>query len=81
MEGIAFYFLLLQKYIIQSKVFWNKKKYPFFLGNNSGDFSANNMKETGLNGCGYSFSVDYITFDISNITNIHEYLMKKNYIK
>ena len=27
------------------------EKYPFCLGNISGDFSANNMKQIGLNGC------------------------------
>ena len=32
-------------------------------------------------GCVYNFSVDYKTFDISDNTNIHIYLMKKHYIK
>ena len=35
------------------------KKYPLCSGNISGDFSANNMKKTGLNECVYNFSVDY----------------------
>ena len=48
------------------------------LGNISGDFSANNMKKTGLNGCVYDFSVDYRAFDTSNIIDIHKYLMKKH---
>ena len=39
------------------------------------------MKKAGLNGCVYNFSVDYKTFDTSNIVNIHKYLMKKHYIK
>ena len=59
----------------------NKKKYPFYLRNNSEDFSVNNMKETGLNGCVYHFSLDHRAFDISVITNINKYLMKKQNIK
>ena len=47
------------------------KKYPLFLGNISGDFSANNMKKIGLNGYMYDFSVDYRAFHTSNIINIH----------
>ena len=45
--------------------------------NISGDFSANSMKKSGLNGLVYEFSVDYRTFDASNIIDIHKYLMKK----
>ena len=51
------------------------------LGNVWGDFSANNMRKTGLNGCMYNFAVDYKAFDISDISNIHEYLMKNHDIK
>ena len=57
------------------------KKYPLCLGNISGDFSANNMSKTGLNGYVYDFSVDYRAFDTSNIIDIHKYLMKKHDIK
>ena len=35
------------------------KKYALCLGNIWGDFSAYNMKKTGLNGCVCNFSVDY----------------------
>ena len=45
------------------------KKYLLCLGNISGDFSANNI------------IVDYKAFDISEITNIHKYLIKKHDIK
>ena len=44
----------------------------------SGDFTANNMKITELNGCVYDSSVDYRAFETSNIIDIHEYLMKKH---
>ena len=48
------------------------------LGNVSVDCSANNMIKTGLNESVYDFSVDYNIIDISNIIDIHKYLMKKN---
>ena len=52
-------------------------KDPLCIGNIWGDFSANNMRKIGLNGCVYNFSVDYKTFDTSDIIEIHKYLMKK----
>ena len=39
-----------------------------------------NMKKTGLQGCIYDFSVDYDAITISDILDIHKYLMKKNEI-
>ena len=36
---------------------------------------------TGLNGFVHNFSVDYKAFDISDIINIHKYLMKNHDIK
>ena len=48
---------------------------------NSKQSSANNMKKTRLNGCAYNFSVDYKTFDTSDIIDIHKYLMKKHNIR
>ena len=57
------------------------KKYLLCLGNISGNFSANNMKKAGLNGCVYDSSVDYKTLDTSDFINIHKYLMKKHNIK
>ena len=35
-----------------------------------------NMKETGLNGWVYDFSVDYYSVDVDGIFDIHRYLMK-----
>ena len=52
------------------------EKYSLCLGNILGDFSANNLKKTGLNGCLYDISVDYRLFDTSNI-DIHKYFIKK----
>ena len=46
------------------------------LGNVSKDFSAHNMKKTGLYRYVYNFSVDYDSIDIDDILDIHKYLMK-----
>ena len=56
------------------------KKIFYMFRKSLGDFSANIMKKTGLNGCVYNFSVDYKTFDTSDIIDIHKYLMKKKMI-
>ena len=57
------------------------------LGNISKDFLANSMikqrkanEKRRLNRYVYNFSVDYMAFDINDITTIHKYLMKKNMI-
>ena len=50
------------------------------LGDVSKDFSASNLKKTGLNGYLYDFSVDYVSIDVDNIKSIDKYLMKKNSI-
>ena len=58
------------------------KYYPLCLGNILGDFSANNMQKTGLNGFVYDFYLDYKTFDtVSNIIDIHKYLIRIHDIK
>ena len=41
-------------------------------------FKVDNMKETRLNRYVYDFSVDYSTVGVSDIMDIHQYLMKKN---
>ena len=53
---------------------------PLSLGNVSKDWSVDNMKDTGLNGYVYDFSVDYDATDGDDIKDIHRYLMKKNNI-
>ena len=57
-----------------------------YLGNNSKDFTAINMKKkTAFNGYVFGFSNDYRAFDTSNIVDVykyfHKYLMKKHDIK
>ena len=51
---------------------------PLCLANISKDWSADNMKKAGFNGCVYDFSVDYDATDVDDIKDIHKYLMKKN---
>ena len=51
---------------------------PLRLGNISKDWSADNMKKTGFNGCIYDFSVDYDATDIDDVKDIHKYLIRKN---
>ena len=51
---------------------------PLCLGNISKDWSVDNMKRTGFNGYVYDFSVEYDTIAVSNVLDIHKYLMKKN---
>ena len=53
---------------------------PLCLGNISKDWSVDNMKNTGLNGYVYDFSVDYDTTHVDDFKDIHKYLMKKNNI-
>ena len=53
---------------------------PLCLGNISKDWSVDYMKETGLNGYVYDFSVDYDATYFDDIKDIHKYLMKKNNI-
>ena len=52
---------------------------PLCLGNIFKDWSADNMKDTGLNGYVNDFSVDYDATDGDDIKNIHKYLMKKKH--
>ena len=51
--------------------------YELCLGNISKDWSTDNRK-TGLKGYVYDFSADYNAMAVSDILDIHKYLMKKN---
>ena len=57
---------------------WEILAYSLCLGNISKDWSHYNIKKTGFNGHIYDFSTDHNAVTISNIQNIHRYLMKKN---
>ena len=45
------------------------------------DFSVDIMKNTGLNGYVYDFSVDYDAIPNYDILDIHKYLIKQNNVK
>ena len=53
---------------------------PLCLGNISKDWEVDNMKDSGLNGYVYDFTVDYDATAVDDIKDIHKYLMKKNNI-
>ena len=53
---------------------------PLCLGNISKDWSVDNMKDTGLDGYVYDFSIDYDATAVDDIKDIYKYLMKKNNI-
>ena len=46
----------------------------------SKDWSVDNVKNTGLKGYVYDFSFDYNAIAVSDILDIHKYLMEKNKI-
>ena len=54
--------------------------YSLFFGNISKDWSQDNIKKTRFNGYIYDFSTDYNAITVSDILNIHKYLMEKNEI-
>ena len=54
--------------------------YELCLGNISKDWSIDNMKKTSLKGYIYDFSVDYDAILVSDMLDIHKYLMEKNKI-
>ena len=55
--------------------------YPLCLGNMSKECSVDNIKNNGLNGYVYDFSVDYDAIPADDILDIHKYLMKKHHMK
>ena len=52
--------------------------YSLCLGNISKDWSHDNMKKTRFNGYIYDFSTDYNAISVSDILDMHKYLMKNN---
>ena len=55
--------------------------YELLLGNIWKDWLVDNMKKTVFNGYVYDFSVDYNATAVSDILDIHKYLMEKNKIE
>ena len=54
--------------------------FSLCLGNTSKDWTNGNMKETEFNGYIYDFSTNCNPIAVSNILDIHQYLMKKSRI-
>ena len=52
--------------------------YSLCLGNILKHWANDNLKKTGFNGYIYDFSSDYNAIAVSNILDIHKYLMEKN---
>ena len=52
--------------------------YSLCSGKISKDWSQDNIKKTGLKGYINDFSTDYNAIAVSDILDIHKYLMKKN---
>ena len=50
---------------------------PLCLGNISKDWLIDNINRTGFTGYVYDFSVDYDPISVSDIKDIHKYLMTK----
>ena len=51
--------------------------YSLCLGNISKDWSHDDMKKTGFSSYIYDFSTDYNAIAVSDILDIHKYLMKR----
>ena len=66
MEQIVVYLLMVLKLLNSETV-----ATPLCLGNISNDWSVDNMKKPGLNGCVYDFSVDYDAIAVDDILDIH----------
>ena len=79
MEEIVTCSLMVQKFI-NLKQDSEIHGYSLCLGNISKDWSTDNMKKTGLKGYVYDFSTDYGYSPISDIVDIHRYLIEKNKI-
>ena len=54
------------------------RAYSLCLGNISKDWSQDNIKKAAFNGYIYDFSTAYNVISVSDILEIHKYLMKKN---
>ena len=56
------------------------KSYTLCFGNISKDFTVNNMKKTEFNRKVYKNFVSHETINVTDIEDIHKYLMKKHSI-
>ena len=59
----------------------NNFPIQFYGGSICNGFGATEFREVSLEWNVYDFSVDYNSFDKSDILNVHKYLMVKNNVK
>ena len=74
MEAIASYLLMLQEYEIKNSEI---KNYALCLGNISKDFKIDSMKKSNMKRSFKNVFVDFNLIDITNILDVHKYLMKR----
>ena len=78
-NGANSYLFVTGKEIIKFKAKDSEiSTYSLYLGNIWKDWSQDNMKKTGFNGYIYDFSTNYNAIALSDILDIHKYLMKKS---
>ena len=74
MDPIVIYLLVVPKFKAKDS---ENTPYPLCFKNISKDWLIDNIKKTGLKGCVYDFSVDYHAIAVSDLLDIHKYLMEK----
>ena len=72
-NGANSYLFVNGKEIVKFKA--KDSESPLYLGNISKDWSADNMKKTGLNGYVYKFCNDYADFNTYPPINVAEYFL------
>ena len=80
MGQVVIYLLTVQKFTNLKQKILKLFVGPICLGNISKDWAVDNMKKTGFTGYVYDFRVDYNPISVSDIKDIHKYLMEKNNI-
>ena len=78
MEQTVTCLLMVKKFINLQQKNSQINPHELCLGNISKDCSIDNMKKTSIKGYVFDFSVDYDAIVVSDILDIHKYLMKKN---
>ena len=75
MEKIVIYLLMVRRLLNLKQKIQTFLRIRYVLDR---DWTNDNMKKTGFNGYIYDFSTDYNAITVSDILDIHKYLMKKN---
>ena len=75
MEKIVIYLLMVRRLLNLKQKIQTFLRIRYVLDR---DWTNDNMKKTGFNGYIYDFSTDYDAIAVSDILDMHKYLMKKN---